>query len=303
MPRHEIPTYRLIPTRRTLLRTAAAGVPLALLTACASSPATETGARSGGSDGGGTDLGGSDGGGDVGPGQGSDVTEENAKLAVYAAASLAEILDELVDKFMEAHPTALVATMPAGSADLVAQLDAGAMADVLITADQMTMARAQDQGNIAGEPVVFATNVPVLITAPNNPHGITSLADVASPAGVDLALVTCAPQVPCGAAAAAVADHEGLTLSPVSEENAVTDVLGKVLNGQADAGIVYLTDALTAGDEVHMIELPGAEEARTEYPAAVAAEATSPTLARHFIDFLAAPEAQKVLADAGFGSP
>lgn len=303
MPHHDNPTHRLIPTRRTLLRTAAASAPLALLAACASSPAAQTGARSGGSDNGGSGNDTSDGGGDVDTGQGADVTEENAKLAVYAAASLAEVLDELVGMFMEANPTALVATMPAGSADLVAQLDAGAMADVLITADQTTMARAEEQGSITGEPVVIATNVPALITAPNNPHGVTSLADVAAPAGGDLALVTCAPQVPCGAAATAVAEIDGLTLSPVSEENSVADVLGKVINGQADAGIVYLTDALAAGDEVHMIELPGAEQARTEYPAAVAAEATSPTLARLFVDFLAGPEAQKVLADAGFGAP
>lgn len=223
-----------------------------------------------------------------------------AELTVFAAASLRTVMDQVGESFTAAHPDRTVRFSFAGSSDLVAQLDAGAPADVLITADQNTMRRAQENGSIAGEPEVIATNVPVLVTAPGNPHGITTLVDATT---ADVSLVTCAPQVPCGAAAATVADEAGLTLEPVSEETSVTDVLGKVTSGQADAGIVYATDAISAGDTVHRLDLPGAEKARTEYPAAVTATASAPDVARSFLDFLAGKETQMLLADAGFGAP
>lgn len=271
--------------RRSLVLTGLL-TPALVLSACG----TAGGSGGTGSDAGSDTAGSSDGGGGAGTGE----------LTVFAAASLRTVMDQVAGAFTAENPAAGVRFSFAGSSDLVAQLDAGAPADLLITADQRTMSRALENGSISGQPQVIATNVPVLVTAPDNPHGLTTLADATTG---DVDLVTCAPQVPCGAAAATVAEDAGLALAPVSEENSVTGVLGKVTSGQADAGIVYSTDALAAGDTVHRIGLPGAEAARTEYPAAVTTEAAAPDLARTFLDFLASRAAQQLLTDAGFGAP
>ncbi|SDL21237.1 molybdate ABC transporter substrate-binding protein [Tessaracoccus oleiagri] len=154
-----------------------------------------------------------------------------------------------------------------GSSGLVDQLAGGAPADVLATADQRTMDRAVELGLVEGEPTMFATNRLVLVTPPDNPAGVTGLDGSLDGAK----LVVCAPEVPCGDASARLAERAGVELDPVSEETKVTDVLGKVIAGEADAGLVYFTDARGAGDEVHVIEMPEAtEEPNTYWIAAVA---------------------------------
>src|SRR5690625_1405064 len=171
------------------------------------------------------------------------------ELTVFAAASLHVVFEDIAELFTAEHPAAEVAFSFAGSSDLVAQLDAGAPADVLATADESTMATAVDSGVIDGAPQVFAENALALITPAGNPAGITGLDE--SLDGADL--VVCAPQLPCGAAAETLAEQVGTTLRPVSEEGSVTDVLGKVTSGQADAGLVYTTDAASAGAAVDVI--------------------------------------------------
>lgn len=220
-------------------------------------------------------------------------------LTVFAAASLGVVFEEVADLFTAQHPGATVTFSFAGSADVVAQLDAGAPADVLATADEQTMASAVAAGNIAGEPVVFAENVLTLITPSGNPAGVT---------GVDASLaeaqlVVCAPQVPCGAATSALSELLGLTLSPVSEEGSVTDVLGKVTSGQADAGLVYASDARSAGDAVEVVAVDRADEVVNRYPVAVTARTDQPELAAAWVTFVAGPQAQQVLTEAGFGTP
>ena len=222
------------------------------------------------------------------------------ELTVFAAASLRVVFDEVGLEFQDAYPGTRVRFSYGGSADLISQLDAGAPADALVTANQSTMDRAIDAGTVTAAPVVIATNVPVLIVPADNPAGLTDLESAAAP-GVDL--VVCAPQVPCGAAAQTLAENADIDLTPVSEESSVTDVLGKVTTGQADAGIVYATDAADAGEAVTTIDLPGADQARTEYPAAVTASTEQPEQAQAFVDFLRQDPAQALLADAGFQQP
>ena len=222
------------------------------------------------------------------------------ELTVFAAASLRVVFDEVGLEFQDAYPGTRVRFSYGGSADLISQLDAGAPADVLVTASGPTMDRAIDAGTITAEPAVIATNVPVLVTPADNAAGVTDLESAVAP-GVDL--VVCAPQVPCGAAAQTLAENADIDLTPVSEESSVTDVLGKVTSGQADAGIVYATDAADAGDAVTTIELPGAEQARTEYLAALTASTEHPDQAQAFVDFLRQDPAQALLADAGFQQP
>ena len=113
----------------------------------------------------------------------------------------------------------------------------------------------------------------------------------------------CAPQVPCGSATQKVEEATNVTLSPVSEENAVTDVLGKITSGQADAGLVYVTDAKTAGDKVAEVPFPESSGAVNTYPIAVLKDAKNATAAQKFVDLVTSPEGQQVLTAAGFAAP
>jgi molybdate transport system substrate-binding protein len=225
---------------------------------------------------------------------------EDVTLTVFAAASLSDTFEELGDRFEAQHPGVRVEFNFAGSSALVEQVRAGAPADVFASADGPTMDRAVDAGAVSGEPRPFATNVLALVTPPDNPADISSLADAAAE-GVNL--VACAPQVPCGHATATLAEHARLTLRPVSEESSVSDVLGKVTSGEADAGLVYVTDATGAGDAVHAVDLDHADAAVNTYPIAALADSEHADLADAFVDHVLGAQGQQVLDDAGFGQP
>ncbi|WP_432497189.1 molybdate ABC transporter substrate-binding protein [Kineococcus gypseus] len=221
-------------------------------------------------------------------------------LTVFAAASLQGVFTDLAAGFEREHPGVDVALSFAGSSDLVAQVEQGAPADVLATADEATAARAAGAGLLAGEPEVFATNVLAVATPAGNPAGVTSFADLARPG---LAVVVCAPQVPCGAATERVERSTGVQLSPVSEEPSVTDVLGKVTTGEADAGVVYATDVARAGEAVTGVPLPEAAGEVNAYPVAVVRGAVQAELAGRFVDAVTGPAGRSALTAAGFGVP
>lgn len=236
--------------------------------------------------------------GPAGPGEPSSAAAQT--LTVFAAASLRAPFATLGRTFEASHPGTTVRFSFAGSSDLVAQLQQGAPADVLATADTVTMGRAVDDGLVASAPVPVATNTLEIAVPPGNPARITSFADLARPG---VAVVVCAPQVPCGAAARKVEAVTGTTLSPASEENAVTDVLGKVTSGEADAGLVYVTDVRAAGRQVTGIPFPESKEAVTTYPVATLRSATDAGLAEGFVRLVASADGRRVLADAGFAAP
>lgn len=233
-------------------------------------------------------------GGDGGS-DGGDTT-----LTVYAAASLTTTFEELAERFEESHDGVDVELSFAGSSDLVAQIQSGAPADVFASADEANMDKLTADGLQGSEPRVFATNTLQIATPPDDPAGVGSLADLADP---DLNLVVCAPEVPCGAAAVRLAEEAGVTLSPDSEEQSVTDVLGKVTSGEADAGLVYVTDVVAAGDDVRGIDVPEARSVVNAYPIATVADSDEADLAQEFVDLVLGDEGQQVLADAGFGRP
>jgi molybdate transport system substrate-binding protein len=262
---------------------AAALVVTTALTACGSA-GTGAGAASGG---GGASAAGAGGTGD-----------DDAELTVFAAASLVDVAEQVSAVVEEQHPGVTVSLSPAGSSDLVAQVLAGAPADVLVTADETTMGRAVEAGAVE-EPTVVALNHPVLVVPAGNPAGVTGL-DASLD---DAVLVVCAPQVPCGAAAADLADLAGVTLAPASEESNVTDVLGKVTSGQADAGIVYATDARRAGSAVETVAVPGSDQVTNRYLAAVVAGTHTPAAARAWMDTLAGETGRRALAADGFELP
>lgn len=219
-------------------------------------------------------------------------------ITVYAASSLQKAFTELGTRFEQANPGTSVTFNFGGSSDLVAQLQQGAPADVFASADRATMDRAVEDGLIAGTPQDFASNSMEIVVPEGNPAGVTSFASLA---GADLKVVVCAPQVPCGAATATIEEHTGVTLSPVSEENSVTDVLGKVMSGQADAGVVYKTDVKGAGNGVAGVRIPRSVNAVNTYPMGVLSASPNEKVAVEFLDFVLGPQGQQVLVDAGFG--
>lgn len=227
-------------------------------------------------------------------------TSTTGDITVFAAASLKSTFTQLGEQFMKDNPGAGVTFSFAGTSDLVAQLTQGAPADVFASADVKNMTKATDAGLVAGDPVNFASNTLTIVTPPGNPKGIASFADLAKPG---TAVVVCAPQVPCGSATEKVEQATGVTLAPVSEESAVTDVLGKVTSGQADAGLVYVTDAAGAGDKVTSVPFPESSGAVNTYPIAVLKDSKNPAAAKKFLDLVTGPEGRKVLAAAGFAAP
>ena len=220
-------------------------------------------------------------------------------LTVFAAASLTVSFEDLAEQFEAAHPGVDVQLGLAGSSALMAQLQQGAPADVFASADTATM-DALVADDLVGEPRDFATNTLQVAVPPGNPAGVETLQDLAD---TDVSLVTCAPTVPCGAAAARVADAAGLDLRPVSEEQSVTDVLGKVTAGEADAGLVYVTDVAAAGDRVEGVAFPEAAAAVNTYPIAPVADADQPGLAREFVDLVLSDDGRRTLAGYGFAPP
>ena len=221
-------------------------------------------------------------------------------ITVFAAASLKATFTELASDFEEEHPGTTVELNFAGSSDLVTQITEGAPADVFASADEKNMTKVTDAALNEGEPVDFATNVLEIAVPPGNPAGIEGFADLANS---DAKVVICAPAVPCGAATATVETATGVDITPVSEESSVTDVLGKVTSGEADAGLVYVTDVIAAGDAVEGIEFDESDEAVNTYPLVALTESASPDVARAFVEYIASAAGQKVLAAAGFGTP
>ena len=220
-------------------------------------------------------------------------------LTVFAAASLKSSFTELADTFEAQHPGTRVSLSFAGSSDLANQINQGAPADVFASADTKNRDKVTGASLADGESRVFATNTLAIAVPAGNPARVTGFQDLARDG---LRLVTCAKQVPCGAAAATVAGKAGVTLRPVSEENAVTDVLGKVTSGEADAGLVYVTDVKSAGDKVVSIPFPEAGAAVNSYPITALSAAKDKEAAKAFIDLVLGSDGQQVLAKAGFGA-
>ncbi|MGX5696634.1 molybdate ABC transporter substrate-binding protein [Agromyces soli] len=230
------------------------------------------------------------------------------ELTIYAAASLGAAFDELAARFETEHPGVDVRPITYdGSSVLATQLIEGAQADVFASADEKNMTKVEDAG-LANPPADFASNVLEIAVAPGNPLDIDGLDDLADgatqqPGEPPATLVLCAPEVPCGAASRTLIDAAGITVTPVSEEQNVTAVLTKVKSGEADAGLVYVTDVQAAGDAVEGVEIETAADATNVYPLASLKAAPNPEAAAAFVAFVTSKAGQQVLASFGFGAP
>ena len=219
---------------------------------------------------------------------------------VFAAASLKPAFTKLGRQFKADNPGNGVDFDFAGSSELATQLTQGATADVFASADTAQMDTVAQANLLAGKPTNFASNTLVIVTAPGNPKRVASFTDLAKPG---LNVVICQQPVPCGAATQRIEDRTGVRLNPVSEELSVTDVLNKVTSGQADAALVYVTDALSAGNKVTTVTFPEAAGAVNVYPIAVLKKAPLPTPAQNFVALVTSDSGQKILAQYGFAKP
>lgn len=227
-------------------------------------------------------------------------------VVVFAAASLADAFEDMATGFEAAHPGIDVIFSFAGSPDLAAQLAAGAPADVFASANTAQMQAAIDAGRIAGRPLVFAGNRLVLITPADNPAGITGLADLSRPG---IRLLTAVPGVPVRvytdmllerlAADPAFGESypAAVLANIVSEEQNVRQVAAKIALGEADAGIVYISDVTPEiADDVLAFPIPDAVNALVSYPIALIADAPERSAARLFMRYVLSRAGQQVLA-------
>ncbi len=230
----------------------------------------------------------------------SDNAADGQTITVFAAASLKSTFTQIGEQFKTDNPGAAVEFSFAGSSDLVTQLTQGAQADVFASADTKNMDKAAQAGLLDGDPVNFASNTLTIAVAPGNPKQVKSFQDLTKPR---LTVVVCAPQVPCGSATQKVEEATGVDIRPVSEESSVSDVLNKVTTGQADAGLVYVTDATGAGDKVTAVPFPESADAVNTYPIAALESSEHQELARKFIEAVTGEAGQKTMSADGFAKP
>jgi molybdate transport system substrate-binding protein len=230
----------------------------------------------------------------------SGAAPRRTTLTVFAAASLTSTFTDIGKKFESRHKGVTVKFSFGGSSDLVAQIQQGAPADVFASADTANMDKLTADHLEAATPTDFATNTLEIATPPDDPAGIATFQDLARK-GVKL--VMCAAEVPCGAAAHKVESAAGVRLKPVSEEQSVTDVLSKVTSGEADAGLVYVTDVKGAGSRVRGVTFPEASSAVNTYPIAPVRKSKHAALARQFVSTVTGATGQAILARAGFAKP
>lgn len=264
--------------RRPTVFAAAALTAVALLSACGSSDGdTAASAGSGG----------------------ASSSALTGQITVFAAASLTGSFTDLGKKFEAAHPGTKVNFSFGASSGLATQITAGSPADVFASASAKTMDTVV-AAKAADTPTTFAKNVMEIAVPADNPAKITTVADLAKP-GVKVAL--CAAEVPCGVGARAVFTNAKLTVKPVTEEVDVKATLTKVQLGEVDAGVVYVTDVLAAGDKVKGIPIPADVNASTSYPISTLTASKNKALAQAYVDYVLSSDGAQALTDAGFEKP
>lgn len=228
-------------------------------------------------------------------------------LTVFAASSLTDAFTEIGKNFEAAHPGLAVTFNFGGSQALRTQIEQGAQADVFASANAKEMDTLVSGGFVdAGAPAIFLTNKLVVILPAKNPANITRLEDL-SKSG--LKLVLAAEEVPVGKYARQALDNmstsfgadfkDKVLANVVSSEDNVKQVVAKVQLGEADAGIVYVSDAVAA-PELKTIEIPAGQNVIAKYPLAALEKSSDPELARAFVAYVLSPEAQAVLQKWGF---
>lgn len=218
-------------------------------------------------------------------------------INVFAASSLTESFNAIGTAFQNSNPAVTVKFNFAGSPTLVTQIENGAPADVFAAADTTNMDKLRTDGYTAAAPTVFAHNQLEIVVNAGNPKGIHSLSDLARPG---LIYISAGPTVPVGKYAAQILTKAGVTVTPRSLETDAKSVVSKIELGEADAGIVYVTDVKAAGTKVAGVDIPAADNVVATYPIAPVKGAVNPVAAKAFIGFVTSAGGQSKLQDFGF---
>jgi molybdate transport system substrate-binding protein len=217
------------------------------------------------------------------------------EIKVFAAASLTAAFTEVGQQYTSANGGTKVTFNFAGSQALATQIQQAAPADVFASADTTNMDKVKD---LVGTPQNFASNLLQIVVEKGNPKGVKTLDDLANP---DLKVVLAAPDVPAGKYAAEALNTAKVTVKPVSEEDNVKAVVTKVSLGEADAGIVYVTDVTAGGDKVEGVDIPKDQNVTATYP--IATVEAGKDKAQAFLDLVLSDQGQQVLKQYGFLPP
>ncbi len=235
---------------------------------------------------------------------------EVEEVTVFAAVSLTDAFTEIGGQFDAANPGVTTVFNFAGSNTLATQIGEGAPVDVFASANNAQMTAAVETGRVnADAPVQFVTNRLVVVIPADNPGGIESLQDLA---GDDVLIVLAAEEVPVGGYSLEFLDktsadpafsatfREDVLANVVSYEENVRGVLNKVSLGEADAGIVYTSDAAGV-DGISQLDIPDALNVLAQYPIAALNDSSNAGAAAAFIDYVLSGDGQAILSNYGFG--
>lgn len=222
-------------------------------------------------------------------------------LTISAATSLTDAFSELATQFRSVNKGVKVRFNFGSSSTLVAQIQSGAPSDIMASADLTNIESLVASGNVVVAPQVFARNTMAIAVKPGNPKSVRSVADLAALEFVAL----CGKTVPCGVYAASVLTSAGVAIaeSKVTRGIDVKATLSAVVNGDADAAIVYKTDVLAAKKTVVGIDIPSAQNAESKYGIAPIRDSKSPANAKAFIDFVLSEQGWQILQSFGFQRP
>jgi molybdate transport system substrate-binding protein len=218
-------------------------------------------------------------------------------LVVFAATSLTDAFNKIGTQFQQANPGVTVKFNYNGSSSLATQINQGAPADIFASASPKNMTTVTDEKMTSTAPQDFAANTGEIMVEAGNPKDVKSVANLTNSA---LKVVTCAPEVPCGALATAIFKNADVTVKPVSQEENVGGVVTKVSLGEADAGIVYVTDVKANGSKTMGVPIPTDQNQVTDYPIGEIKGAPNATAAAAFIAYVLGPDGQQVLKSFGF---
>jgi len=199
--------------------------------------------------------------------------------------------------FQAAHPGVTIKFNFGGTPTLVTQIEQGASADVLASADTTNMDKLKTDGFTAGTPQVFAHNKLEIVVAAGNPKGITGLADLTKPGVI---YITEAPTVPAGKYALQILANANVKVTPKSLETDVKSVVSKIELGEADAGIVYVTDVTAAGNKVAGVPIPDSVNVIATYPVVAVKGTKNADIANAFIAYVLSADGQATLQSFGF---
>jgi molybdate transport system substrate-binding protein len=222
----------------------------------------------------------------------------SGSIVVSAASSLTGAFGQLRSMFESQYPGTNISFNFGSSGALATQIVSGAPADVFASASRSDMETVQKAGQVVGDPVTFARNSLEIVVKPGNPLKIHMLADLTKASVVAICVTT----APCGATAEEALRRADVDIqqSRISWGQDVDSTLSEVVSGDADAAIVYVTNARTVGAQGVAVPIPSADNVTTSYPIAIVKTTTQPSLAAAWIAFVVGPTGQRVLRAAGF---